>query len=86
MKVLMLVGALAGFTIGAGCGWAQGCHASDILWRAALGAYAGGLLLRWWGRLWLKSLRQACVDRVDAAAAAEAQAEKTAQPIHTGRP
>jgi hypothetical protein len=85
MKVIMLTGAFAGFAIGVACGWAQDCPASDILWRASVGTYVGGLLMRWWGRLWLKSLRQACRDRAAAAAAAAAEAEKAAQPIATGR-
>lgn len=85
MKVLMLTGALAGFAIGAGCGWAQDCPPSDILWRAAIGSYVGGLLLRWWGRLWLKSLREACLARAANAAAQEALADKAAPNPSPGR-
>lgn len=31
----------------------------DIIWRACIGAYIAGLLLKWWGRIWLKCIREA---------------------------
>lgn len=85
MKTIMLAGAFTGFSIGVACGWAQDCPASDILWRASVGTYVGGYLMRWWGRLWLKSLRQACQDKAAAAALAAAEAEKAAQSLAPGR-
>jgi hypothetical protein len=86
MKVLMLIGGVTGFAIGAACGWNQDCPASEVLWRAALGTYAGGLLLRWWGRHWLKNFRDACEEKLAAAEAAAAKATpKPAQPSAPGR-
>ncbi len=58
MKILMLLGGLLGFLIGAGFGLAQNSPWPDALWRASITAFAGGMMLRWWGRMWLKCLVQ----------------------------
>lgn len=59
MKILMILGGLLGFLIGAGFGLAQTSAWPDALWRASVTAFAGGLLLRWWGRMWIQCLVQA---------------------------
>jgi hypothetical protein len=72
MKLLMLTGAFLGFVIGAGFSWAETSAWPDVLWRAGVAAYVGGLLLRWWGRLWMKGLREVCEARIADAARAKA--------------
>jgi hypothetical protein len=67
MKLLMLTGAFLGFGIGIGFSWAQTSAWPDVLWRACAAAYGGGLLLRWWGRLWIRSLREVSEERLAAA-------------------
>ena len=59
MKFIMVLGGLIGFGIGAGFSWAQGSPWPSALWRSAATALMGGLLLRWWGRLWVNCLRDA---------------------------
>ena len=74
MKLMMVLGGLIGFGIGMSFSWAQESPWPSSLWRACVSAYASCLLMRWWGRLWLKSLQQALLERQTAALkAAEAQ-------------
>jgi hypothetical protein len=56
MKLIMVLGGLIGFGIGVGFSWAQGSSWPAIVWRAASAALAAGLLLRWWGRVWVQAL------------------------------
>ena len=72
MKLLMLTGGFLGFGIGLAFSWAQSSAWPDVLWRAGVAAYGGGLLLRWWGRLWMKSLREVREEQLAAAAKATA--------------
>jgi hypothetical protein len=58
MKAMMLVGGLLGFLIGMGFALAQESEWPSALWRASIGAYLAGLLMRWWGRVWVNSIRQ----------------------------
>ena len=57
MKALMILGAIVGFLIGAGCGIAGNSPWSATLWRACAAALVAAVLARWWGRVWLNSLR-----------------------------
>lgn len=59
MKFIMVLGGLIGFGIGAGFSWAQGSPWPSAVWRSAATALLGGLLLRWWGRLWIQCLQDA---------------------------
>ena len=59
MKSLMILGALIGFAIGLLFGLADHGQWPSALWRASAAALMGGVMLRWWGRVWLKSLRSA---------------------------
>ncbi len=59
MKQLMILGAMFGFLIGIGFGLAFESSWPTSLWRACAAAYASGMLMRWWGRIWVKSLHQA---------------------------
>ena len=67
MKLIMVLGGLIGFSIGVGFSWAQGSSWPSVIWRAAIAALLAGMLLRWWGRLWLKCLRNALLERQSAA-------------------
>lgn len=67
MKVWMLLGGVIGFLIGITFGLAQGSQWPAVLWRASAAALAAGILLRWWGNMWIKSLQQANRDRLAAA-------------------
>ncbi len=58
MKSMMILGGLLGFLIGLGFGLAQESAWPAVLWRASAAALGAGILLRWWGRLWIKSLQQ----------------------------
>jgi len=71
MKLIMLLGGLIGFSIGLGFGWAQGSAWPSIVWRAAFAAVLAGLLLRWWGRLWVQCLQDSHRERQAAARKAD---------------
>ena len=72
MKFILLLGGLLGFGIGLAFSWAQGSPWPSTLWRSALTALAAGLLMRWWGRVWLRALR----DSLQEKQAAHENAEK----------
>ena len=59
MKALMILGALIGFGIGLLLALSGHGTWPTAVFRAAAAAVAGGMLLRWWGRVWLQSLRAA---------------------------
>jgi len=63
MKLLMALGGLLGFCIGLVFGLAQGSSWPSVLWRASVIAYLSGMLLRWWGRVWIQSLQRTHVER-----------------------
>jgi hypothetical protein len=63
MKSLLLIGGLFGFGIGLLFSWAAENPWPTCLWHACVGAYLTGMLLRWWGRAWRKSLEAAFVER-----------------------
>ena len=59
MKLIMVLGGLIGFGIGLGFSWAQGSEWPAAVWRSAIAALLAGVLLRWWGRLWIQCLKDA---------------------------
>jgi hypothetical protein len=59
MKSMMILGAMAGFLLGAGSSYAGNCTHSTIFWHASVTAWAAGILARWWGRIWFESLADA---------------------------
>ncbi len=63
MKLLLLIGGLSGFGIGLIFSLLQENSWPSALWHASLGAYLGGLLMRWWGGAWQKSLTDAMRER-----------------------
>jgi hypothetical protein len=70
MKKLMIMGAFAGFLTGLiFSSAALGPASPMVLFRASIGALAGGILMRWWGRLWVRSIIFAQQERLAAEAA-----------------
>jgi len=64
MKKLMILGAILGFSAGLVFGLMQNSPWPDVLWRASIVCFASSYLFRWWGRVWLRSLRQAQTERL----------------------
>lgn len=58
MKQLMILGGLTGFLIGIGFGWLNQSTWPNVIWRALAVTYAAALLMRWWGQIWVNSLRE----------------------------
>lgn len=58
MKKMMILGGMIGFAIGVGFGLAHQAEWPSILWRASIATLVAGLLMRWWGRIWISSLRE----------------------------
>lgn len=58
MKALTILGAMIGLLIGLGMGLAARGGWPEAFWRGLAAAVAGGLLLRWWGGLWMQSWHQ----------------------------
>ena len=72
MKKMMLIGGMIGFGIGVGCGLCtEGANWSGILLRAAATSLVGGLLLRWWSRNWIATLRELHLQQIAAMAKAQ---------------
>ena len=77
MRMMMIIGGLSGFTIGISFGLAASSAWHLILWRSSLAALGAGLLLRWWGQVWTRSLQEADLERaekLEAAKSAHSQA------------
>jgi len=77
MKSLLILGALIGFGIGLLFGLADHGEWPQALWRAAAAALVAGVIFRWWGRIWLKSLRAAAEQQLAALAAQRKETRKT---------
>jgi hypothetical protein len=76
MKMLMILGGLLGFGIGISLGLARQSDWASMLWRSALAAYGAGLLMRWWGGVWMRSLKEVGEERLAAAIEMQAAAER----------
>ena len=63
MKALMILGAIVGFLIGSAFGFAGSSPWPAALWRACAAALVAAVLTRWWGRVWMKGLRDALYER-----------------------
>jgi hypothetical protein len=59
MKSMMILGAVVGFAVGVGGSLAGDCTGATTLWHAGVAALVGGILARWWSRLWFISLADA---------------------------
>lgn len=80
MKLIMVLGGFIGFAIGLGFSWAQGSPWPSVVWRAAIAAVMAGILLRWWGRLWIQCLHQSRRERQ--AAARKTESSNQSNPLH----
>ncbi|MFO1497075.1 MAG: hypothetical protein U1G07_01535 [Verrucomicrobiota bacterium] len=58
MKKFMIAGGLLGFAIGLVFGYVQNSSWPLMIWRASVASVCGGLLLRWWARVWVNSLHE----------------------------
>lgn len=58
MKSLLLLGGLLGFGIGISLGLVHEKSFPSALVHACVALYAAGMLMRWWGRVWMKALRE----------------------------
>jgi hypothetical protein len=76
MKKFMITGGLAGFAIGIVFGLVQQSSWPSVIWRASVAALGAGLLMRWWGGIWCRSLQQAYQEH----ALAQAQATEHSAP------
>ncbi len=63
MKLLVLIGGIAGFAIGIACGLAAQCPWPMTVWHACLATCIAASLTRWWSRVWMQSLKQSCRER-----------------------
>lgn len=52
MKATMILGANVGFVLGVGASFLGDCTGPVALWHAGATALVGGLLGRWWGKVW----------------------------------
>ena len=64
MKKLMIIGGLMGFLIGIVFGLAYGSAWPFIIWRASVATLGAGLLMRWWGGVWVRSLQESYSERL----------------------
>ena len=58
VRIMVLLGAFVGFAVGIGFGLARQGDTKWIFLKACVAAYLAALLMRWWGRLWIKSIRE----------------------------
>ena len=73
MKSMMILGAMAGFLLGAGSSYAGDCTAATVFWHASVTALVGGILARRWGQMWFTGL----ADALEQQRRARAQASET---------
>lgn len=63
MKAIMILGANVGFILGLSASIFGGCSWSLALGHAGATALAGGVLGRWWGKVWFTELHSALEHR-----------------------
>jgi len=59
MKLMLMIGGLIGFGTGVMLGLAQSGSWQDIIWKSAVAAYIAGFLMKWWGKIWAKCIKEA---------------------------
>jgi hypothetical protein len=79
MKQLMILGGMLGFLIGVGFGWINRSPWPDIIWRSLLVTYLSALLMRWWGQIWIRGLRE-CQGNLASGTPAHVEAAPASQP------
>lgn len=65
MKKMMIMGGMVGFLIGLTFGLVQGVTWPVLFLRASVATLVSGILLRWWGRLWVSSLQDSYQQRLE---------------------
>lgn len=75
MKKLMITGALLGFGLGLLLGLVQGSSWPSIIWRSSVACFVSGILLRWWGKVWMDCWQKSIFEKMAAAEEAERQAK-----------
>lgn len=75
MKALTILGAMIGLVTGLGFALAARSGWPEAFWRGIAAAVVGGLLLRWWGTLWIRSWYQVLRAREEAEKKSEAQSK-----------
>ena len=80
MKLLMIIGGLMGFSIGVGLSLIHGNSWPSVILRASIATCIAGFLMRWWGQVWMKSLKQALIERARAAKPKPKSMPATAKP------
>lgn len=68
MKLLVLIGGIVGFAVGLVSGVLAGCSWPTTIWHACLATCVAALLVRWWGRIWIQSLKQSYREHIAALA------------------
>jgi len=63
MKKLMIMGGLTGFLIGFGVGIINDVAWPALFFRASVTALAAGVLMRWWGSVWIRGLHESLAQR-----------------------
>ena len=76
--MLMLTGAMIGFSLGLALGFAGRAEWPTTLWHACMAAAVLGWLMRWWGRVWTRGLQASLEQRRALEAAARQQNPSTA--------
>jgi hypothetical protein len=66
MRFLMALGAVIGFLTGVFFGLAAHSDGSAVFWRSSVAALAAGILMRWWGRMWVRSWKNALNEKLNA--------------------
>ena len=74
-----VVTATVGFAIGITFGIAYESPWPSVIWRASIGAYIAGMLMRWWGRVWVRGLQEAHHARLAAVHSQTESQTKTTQ-------
>ena len=80
MKVLILTGTVIGFLLGIALGLAGRIDWPSAFLRAAAAAATLGLMMRWWGGVWISGLRESNEQRHVAEALERQQAHPTSAP------
>lgn len=70
----MSIGGLMGFLIGLLPCLAETRLGAEHIWRASVSALGAGLLMRWWGQVWMRNCHQAHLQRAQNAEASQISA------------
>jgi len=77
MKAIMILGANVGFVLGMSASILGGCSWSVALGHAGIAALVGGILGRWWGKIWYTELHSALDQRRRERAAAASETKNS---------